>query len=212
MTLLLHLIISPFSSFFSSSLPRPPFIHFSGLLNKHDQDTHTQTHTDTHTGTSVPRLHCPTQASFMPWSGKQLEHRRCSTWAGSERPRQDQFFLCCCFFPSLLYSHPLLSTNVLIHTHMSQGERHWLLGGGTTNSLFTWLQLTPGDETDTEGKKEKSYRKIHTAPLCLTAAFHESECRDVHSYLMRAVAPANPWRDTTTGTRSRPLHFISGPY
>lgn len=43
-------------------------------------------------------------------------------------------------------------------------------------------------------------------------AFGESECRDVHSYLMRAVAPANTRRDATTGRRFGPLRFISGPY
>lgn len=53
--------------------------------------------------------------------------------------------------------------------------------------------------------------KIHTASLCTTAVFCESECGDVHSYLMRAVAPANPRRDATTGTSSGPLRFISGP-
>lgn len=70
--------------------PPPPSLHFSARLHKHIQCTDTSTRA--HTGTSVSRLHCPTQASFIPWSGKQLEHRRCSTWVGSEGPFGEDFF------------------------------------------------------------------------------------------------------------------------
>lgn len=71
--------------YFSPSLSlKPPSLHFSVHLCKHILYTDTPTRVDT--GTSVPRLPCPTQASFIPWSGKQLVHCRCSTWVGSRRP------------------------------------------------------------------------------------------------------------------------------
>lgn len=79
------------SSFSLSRFHRRPSPHFSARLHKHIQCTDTSTRADT--GTSVPRLQCPTQASFIPWSGKQLEHRRCSTWVGSEGPFGEYFFV-----------------------------------------------------------------------------------------------------------------------
>lgn len=89
------------SSLSLSHFYSPPSPHFSASLCKHIQYTDTSTWADT--GTSVPRLHCPTQASFIPWSGKQLEHCRCSTWVGSEGPFGKDFFFV--VFTLLIHKH-----------------------------------------------------------------------------------------------------------
>lgn len=94
-----------------SSFHSPTSLSFSACLRKHIQYTDTSTQADT--DTSVHRLHCPTQASFIPWSGKQLEHRRCSTWVGSEWAFEKDFF----FFVVVVV------LTLLIHKHFQDLER-----------------------------------------------------------------------------------------
>lgn len=204
-----------YPSVLSSYLEPPPqaFSYIPSHISHAFSTNTTRTHTHTHTKR--------TQALVSP--GSTVQHRplscrgqaNSSNTAGAlhglgQRGRGRTNFPVLFFFslpptPSLLPMCWYMRTCPKKGVTGSGEKSHQRLVSRASIDTRLWKRLTRQDK--------ETLQKWNTQWFfCITVAYCESKCRDVHSYLMRAVAPANPLRDVTTRTRSGPLHFISGLY